>query len=62
MDKKGSRDNPRREMLINLGRMSKPKREEHTWFWLYLWEARKQSRTAEGRAKRFFLTANEVIE
>lgn len=29
---------PQREMLINLGKMNKAEREEHTWFWLYLWE------------------------
>jgi len=31
-------DYPQREMLVNLGRMSKAEREEHTWFGLYLWE------------------------
>jgi|GEM_PF-5265276 len=29
---------PKREMLVELGRMSKAEREEHTWFGLYLWE------------------------
>jgi len=29
---------PPREMLVELGRMSKAEREEHTWFGLYLWE------------------------
>lgn len=29
---------PPREMLIELARMSKEEREEHTWFGLYLWE------------------------
>jgi hypothetical protein len=29
---------PPREMLVELGRMSKEEREEHTWFGLYLWE------------------------
>jgi len=32
----------KREKLIELGRMSKAKREENTWFGLYLWETRKQ--------------------
>jgi hypothetical protein len=30
---------PPREMLVNLGRMSKEEREEHTWFGLFLWES-----------------------
>ena len=29
---------PPREMLVELGKMSKAEREEHTWFGLYLWE------------------------
>jgi hypothetical protein len=33
---------PPREMLINLGRMSKAEREGHAWFGVYLWETRKQ--------------------
>jgi hypothetical protein len=33
---------PPREMLVELGRMSKAERQEHTWFWLYLWEKEKQ--------------------
>ena len=36
---------PPREMLVELGRMSKAEREEDTWFGLYLWETRK----AKGR-------------
>jgi hypothetical protein len=35
---------PPREMLIDLGRMTKGEREEHTWFGVYLWE-RKRSKT-----------------
>jgi hypothetical protein len=31
-------DYPQREMLVELGRMSKAEREEDTWFGLYLWE------------------------
>jgi len=31
-------DYPKREMLVELGRMSKAEREEHTLFGLYLWE------------------------
>jgi hypothetical protein len=27
-----------REMLVELGKMSKAERKEHTWFGLYLWE------------------------
>ena len=34
-------DYPKREMLVELGRMSKEARKDHTWFGLYLWEARK---------------------
>jgi len=55
-------DYPKREMLVELAGLSKAGREGHTWFGLYLWEARKQSRTAESRAKPLLLTANEVIE
>jgi hypothetical protein len=29
---------PKRGMLVELGRMSKEEREEHTWFGVYLWE------------------------
>jgi len=29
---------PQREMLVELRRMSKAEREEHTWFGLYMWE------------------------
>ena len=29
---------PKREMLVELGRMSKAEREEDTWFGVYLWE------------------------
>lgn len=29
---------PSREMLVELGGISKVEREEHTWFGLYLWE------------------------
>jgi hypothetical protein len=36
--KKEFRCYPTREMLIELSRMSKAEREEHTWFGLYLWE------------------------
>ena len=36
---------PPREILVELGRMSKAVREEHTWFGLYLWETGK----AKGR-------------
>jgi hypothetical protein len=32
---------PPREMLVELGRMSKVEREEHTWFGLYLGESRR---------------------
>ncbi len=33
---------PPREMSVELGRMSKAEREDHTWFGLHLWETRKQ--------------------
>ena len=29
---------PPREMLVELGRMSKAARAEHAWFEIYLWE------------------------
>lgn len=35
---------PIREMLVELGKMSKTEREEHTLFGLYLWETRKAKR------------------
>lgn len=34
-------DYPQGEMLVELGRMSKVEREEHTWFGLYLGESRR---------------------
>jgi hypothetical protein len=34
-------DYPQREMLVELGRMSKAERVEHTWFGLYLWEKKR---------------------
>ena len=55
-------DYPQREMLVELAKMNKAEREEHVWFGVYLWEARKQSRTAASRAKPLFLTANEVTK
>jgi hypothetical protein len=42
--KKESGDYPPREMLVELRRMSKVAREEHTWFGLYLWELERQKR------------------
>jgi len=36
--KKEFGDYPPREMLVELAKMSKGEREEHTWFGLYLWE------------------------
>ena len=42
--KKEFGDYPPREMLVELGRMSKAEREENTWLGLYLWETRKQKR------------------
>jgi hypothetical protein len=32
---------PKKGKLVELGRMSKAEREEHTWFGLYLWETRR---------------------
>jgi len=32
---------PKRERLVELGKMSKAEREEHVLFGLYLWETRK---------------------
>lgn len=29
---------PKREMLVELGKMSKAEREENTWFGVYVWE------------------------
>jgi hypothetical protein len=37
-------DYPPREMLVELAKMSKEEREEHTWFGLYLWETRREKR------------------
>jgi hypothetical protein len=34
-------DYPPRDMLVNLEMMSKAKREEYTWFGLYLWEKKR---------------------
>jgi hypothetical protein len=33
---------PPRDMLVELAKMSKAEREEHTLFGVYLWETRKQ--------------------
>jgi hypothetical protein len=41
--KKEFGDYPQREMLVEIGRMSKGEREEHTRFGVYLWETRKQN-------------------
>ena len=35
---------PKREMLVELGRMSKEEREGHTLFGLYLWEGKRKKR------------------
>ena len=35
-------DYPPREMLVELGRMSRAEREDHTWFGVYLWEKKKE--------------------
>ena len=32
---------PPKEMLVELAKMSKAEREEHTWFGLYLWEKKR---------------------
>ena len=34
-------DYPKREMLVELGRMRKAEREEHVLFGLYLWEKKR---------------------
>ena len=34
---------PQRDMLVELGRMDKTEREEHTWFGLYLWEKKRKT-------------------
>ncbi|MGA8849222.1 MAG: hypothetical protein WB564_05285 [Dehalococcoidia bacterium] len=39
--KKEFGDYPPREMLVELGRMSRTEREEDTWFGLYLWEMKR---------------------
>ena len=36
-------DYPKREMLVELGGMSKETRKDHTWFGLYLWEKKGKS-------------------
>jgi len=33
---------PPREMLVEIAKMSKAEREEHTWFGLYLWEKKRR--------------------
>jgi hypothetical protein len=45
---------PKKELLVELGKMSKADREEHTLFGLYLWErkrikARNQNANIRGR-------------
>jgi hypothetical protein len=42
---------PKREMLVELGKMSKAEREEHTLFGLYLWETRKAKRVKYKRGE-----------
>jgi hypothetical protein len=32
---------PKREILVDLSKMSSEEREEHTWFSVYLWDSRK---------------------
>lgn len=32
---------PKRQMLVELGRMSRVEREEYTWFGPYLWEKKR---------------------
>jgi len=39
---------PKREMLVELGRMSKAERNEHTWFGLYLWEKKRKTIEYDG--------------
>jgi hypothetical protein len=39
--KKEFGDYPSREMLVELGRMSKEARKDHMWFGLYLWEKKR---------------------
>ena len=33
---------PKREMMFELSRISKERREERTWFAMYLWETKKE--------------------
>jgi hypothetical protein len=33
---------PRREMLVELAKMSEAEREEHAWFGVYLWEKKRR--------------------
>ena len=40
--KKEFGDYPPTEMLVELARMSKAGREEHTWLGLYLWEKKRE--------------------
>ena len=37
---------PKREVMVQLGKMSSAQRADYTWFWLYLWEEGKRK---EGR-------------
>ena len=41
--KHGFGDYPKREILVELGRVSKAELEEHTWFGLYLWEKKRKT-------------------
>ena len=45
--KKEYGDYPKREMLVELRRMSKEEREEHTWFGVYLWEKKRGGESNE---------------
>ena len=49
-------DYPAREMLVNLGRMSKTEREEHAWFGVYLWDSEKKK---EGKVCADYLVHSE---
>jgi hypothetical protein len=42
--KKEFGDYPKRELLLELGKMSKAEREEHTWFAVYLWDKKRSHR------------------
>lgn len=46
--RKESSHYPKREVMVELGRISRAQRGECTWFWLYLWEKGKRDERQRG--------------